>query len=402
MSQVSAAKTNSKRENTQIGRALNFFSMVDADTKKYSCNICQRNINGKQKSNLITHMKIDCPKHQAVYFEKIVCDGVPHILVQRESFILSAVELVTINSEPFSILSKSGYRNGHKIQLEKFKSADCPVNLSDEHVYEIKDKVRSVAKEIKELIKTETHKKIVSIMVDSATRNGRSVFGISLQYKLNGVVKVVAIGMYELKKSHTAVYLAEVLLKVLGEYEITLEQVISITTDNGSNMLAMVKEVEDILFKMRDGSSTTLECEEQLNTLSNPNQSDENTDGEIDILLRKSIDDDILDELLDDVDFYEGLFEKLVSELRNQTADHSLFVTSIKCAAHTIQLAVKDALKLLSTGNNNVIELCRLVAKFFRKQSTKNEMHEIGLTSTIPDLDCKTRWSSTYLMVMII
>lgn len=155
--------------------------------------------------------------------------GQQNVFVQREEFMFSAVELVTINSEPFAILSKSGYRNGHKRQLELFKSAGCSVNLSNEHQYEVKEKVRTTAKQIKEQIKSETQKKIVSVMVDSATRNGRSIYGISLQYKHNGVVKVVAIGMRELKKSHTAIYLADVLLEVLSEYEITLEQIISIT-----------------------------------------------------------------------------------------------------------------------------------------------------------------------------
>lgn len=130
-----------------------------------------------------------------------------HILVQREVFIHCASDIVTINSETFALLSKSCFRNGHRIQLERFISAGCPVNLSDEHVDEIKDKVRTTARKIKEQIKLETRHKIVSVMVDSATRNGRSIFGIVLQYKHNGVVKVVAIGMRDLKKSHTADYL---------------------------------------------------------------------------------------------------------------------------------------------------------------------------------------------------
>lgn len=330
--------------------------------------------------------------------------GQKNVFVQREEFMFSAVELVTINSEPFAILSKSGYRNGHKRQLELFKSAGCSVNLSNEHQYEVKEKVRTTAKQIKEQIKSETQKKIVSVMVDSATRNGRSIYGISLQYKHNGVVKVVAIGMRELKKSHTAIYLADVLLEVLSEYEITLEQIISITTDNGSNMVAMVREVEDILFKLRDGiSSQAAECEEKDQTQSEqPSQCDKSVDGDIDRLIKSTIDADVLEELLDDEDFYEQLFEKLVDELRKQTGDHSLFVNSIKCAAHTIQLAVKDALKLLTTEDQNVIDLCRLVAKYLRKQSSKNEIRDERLNSILPCLDVITRWSSTYLMVRMI
>lgn len=397
--------SNTKQQNTQCSRALKFYTVCDANAKKYRCNICQREINGTKLSNLVQHFK-NRLNHKDIYHNQILVADEQHILVQRESFIHSAVELVTINSEPFSLLSKSGFKNGHKAQLDKFKSAGCPVNLSDEHVTEIKEKVCTTAMKIKELIKSEVHRKIVSVMVDSATRNGRSIYGISIQYKHNGVHKVVAIGMRELKKSHTAKHLADVLLEILAEYEILLKQIISITTDNGSNMLAMVKDVERILLQQEDISSYAPECEgEQPNgqtQIEQRNQNDENVDIEIDELLKNSIDGNVLDELLEDVNIYEDLFEKFVSDLQNQTGNHSLFVNSIKCAAHTIQLAVRDALKMMSKSDRNVIELSRMVAKFLRKESTKNEKREVGITSILPGLDVETRWSSTYLMVKII
>lgn len=103
--------------------------------------------------------------------------------------------------------------------------------------------------------------------------------------------------------------------------------------------------------------------------------------------------------LFNDNDIYEELFENLIIDLRNRTGNHSLFVNSVKCAAHTIQLAVRDALNMLSKENQNVIDLCRLVAKYLRKPSSKNEMRDIGLTSILPGLDCQT--SSSYSMVRI-
>lgn len=77
-------------------------------------------------------------------------------------------------------------------------------------------------------------------------------------------------------------------------------------------------------------------------------------------------------------------------------------MNSIKCAAHTLQLAVRDALECLDKKDKNAINLCRRAAKFLRLQSTKNEMRKIGLTSVYPALDVVTRWSSTYMMVRMI
>lgn len=334
----SEKRESEKQQNTQISLARMFFTPLGITLQRYQCNVCKKEISGKKPANLISHFKINRPDHKEIYFSIILEIGEQHVLVQCEAFIHSAVELVTVDSQPFALLSASGYRNGHKPQLKRFKSAGWPVNLSDEHVYEIKEKVRATAKLVKEKIKSETHHKIVSVMVDSATRNGRSIYGISAQYKHNGILKVVAIGMRELKDSHTANYLAEVLLEILNEYGISLKQVLSITTDNGSNMLAMVREIERILLNFRDDISAQASEDRLLQSQiesAEPSQNDENIDVDIDQFLAKPIENDVLDELLDNMDFYEGLFEKLAADLINQTGNHSLFVNSIKCASHT-------------------------------------------------------------------
>lgn len=80
--------------------------------------------------------------------------------------------------------------------------------------------------------------------------------------------------------------------------------------------------------------------------------------------------------------------------------NHKLFfVNGINCSAHTVQLAVMDALKLLTNDNLNVILLARVLVKFIRKETTRNESRNRGLKVILPALDVKTRWSSTYIMV---
>lgn len=389
---------NSK--NTQNNRALKFFTLIDASENLYQCNICQKSLKGKSITNLVKHFKNGQSNHKNIFFKEIAIVDDEHILVQREKIVHSCVELVTINSHAFSLLSQSGFRNLIDSKLQQFQTAGCPLNLTNEHVYEIKNKVLETAKQIKALIRSETQRKIISIMLDSATRNGRSIYGISVQYMENSVIKVVPIAMRELKQSHTAVYLTNILLEILAEYNIELNQAISITTDNGSNMLAMVKEVEHILLEMQN---TQLENQLFINEIEISHE-EENIDDDIEQFLKESTtadDDNALDEVFDNMDIYEDLFEKLVSDLSCQKGNHSLLVTSIKCAAHTIQLMVKDALKLLPKEIQNIIDLCRVVAKFFRLQSTKNEMREEGLKSILPGLDVQTRWSSTYLMVKL-
>lgn len=395
-----------KGKSSQIGRARQFLTAVvenGQQTNRWTCNICATPLNGSCQSNLLNHFK---KRHADIYNSKIAILPEGSIAEQRLKLVYSCVELVAINSQPFSLLTCSGFVNAVKHKLNAFQLAGCSLNLNDHHVYEIKEKVIEIANNIKQQAKLEMQGRIISLMVDGATRNGRSIFGINAQYKINGNVKVVTLSMRELNQAHTADYLSYILQEVLAEYEINLSQVISITTDNGSNMLAMVKNLENKLFEDADSqeqeinqidvSAIELGDDAEANFCS-----DEQTENEIEQVLKMNevTDEDALDVLFDDSSVYEELLEKLVFDMRKRSGNHHLFMASIKCAAHTLQLAVNDALKLLGKTDENIISLCRIVAKFLRLQSTKNEMHQVGLISIMPKLDVETRWSSTYLMV---
>lgn len=405
-------KKTAKERPSLVSRAIQFCTqkLVDGvQTNDYACNICSKSLKGSNKSNLVSHFK---QVHKDVYNKNILVEDEDSIHIHRTKTIYSLVELVSINSLPFAALSSSGFRTALESQLRSFQLAGCAINLNDHHVYEVKQKVNEVAQQIRNRIKDEVNGKIVSVMLDSATRLGRSIFGIALQYKINGILKEVTIAMRELKKSHTAAYLTDVLKAVLTEYDIDLHQVLSVTTDNGSNMLAMVNEIEDRLFA---GDEYDDENDEgvranvpyaQKSKNSNPtNATDQLQLGEkIQRFLQRTEsarfdEDEALDSLLDDSRAYGDLLERLVQDTRQRNGNDHIFITSIRCAAHTLQLSIKDAMKLFSDDDKNVISLCREAAKFMRRPSTRYEMRQNGLKSILPALDVKTRWNSTYKMV---
>lgn len=76
-----------------------------------------------------------------------------------------------------------------------------------------------------------------------------------------------------------------------------------------------------------------------------------------------------------------------------------VLINGVNCAAHTLQLAIKNALFKLGSQQANIIKLCRDVCKFIRQQNTIYEMEKRGIKKKFPALDVETRWSSTYLMV---
>lgn len=396
-----------KGKSSKIGRARQFLTENTPD--QFTCNLCDAPLNGNCQSNLLRHFK---SLHKNQWRNKIDIAAEEPTAVQRLKLVFSCVELVAINSQPFSLLSCSGFRSSVQDKLNAFKLAGCILDLNDHHVHEIKEKVVEVAMNIKQQLKAEMKGKIISLMVDGATRENRSIFGINAQYKIDGRLKLVTLSMKQLYQSHTAEHLSCILQQVLGEYEIDLEQVISITTDNGSNMLAMVKNLENKLFgESDDHEDENAQNEDMAIESRNDNEtqtSDEMTEKEIEQVIQeeaeaeKLTDKEALNQMFDKNAMYEELLEELVGDSRKRNDNHHLFMSSIKCGAHTLQLAVNDALKQLGKNDSNIILLCRVVAKFLRLQSTKHEMHKVGLSSIMPRLDVETRWSSTYLMVSFI
>lgn len=399
---VSSAKNEKV---TLIGRIRDCYEEIECNDKKVrqKCKYCEKIYNGTSSSNLTTHIK---NKHQDVYQSKLTNDN-DHIKVERLKLVHSCVELVTINSHPFSLLTHSGFLHAIEDKLRRLKLAGCGLNLSDPHVNEIKKKVREILEKMKEQIKFEVKGKTISAMCDTATRNGRSIFGISIQYKFKGEKKTASIGMRELLQSHTAEHLAGVFLEVIAEYDISLSQVLTMTTDNGSNMLAMVNELAD---QQSNADEVQADVEKQSRSTSEFSQialtssgglDGSNIDEEIANLLsnRNVDDDDALNILFDENEIYDELLEDFISNLQNRAGNILLFVISIRCAAHTLQLAIKDTLKIMPEEVLNVIKLCREAAKLLRQQSTKNEMRRLGMVTILPPLDVATRWSSTYSMV---
>ncbi|KAL1480366.1 hypothetical protein MTO96_034727 [Rhipicephalus appendiculatus] len=71
------------------------------------------------------------------------------------------------------------------------------------------------------------------------------------------------------------------------------------------------------------------------------------------------------------------------------------FKLGIRCAAHTLQLAVSDAVK--DSCSNTLVAQCRALVKKLRVQSAMGLIRKLGLRK--PIIDCRTRWMSTLAML---
>lgn len=167
--------------------------------KIYSCKLCTANLNGTKAHNLVSHLN-------NIHREKfnLIADQKNDISAERLQFLQNIVEIVTVNGRPFSSIHDSGFKSIIGDKLKEFDAAGCTLNLSDRNLSEVKEKLSEMASRFRKRIKEETRGRALSLMIDIGSKNRRSIFGVSIQYMMNGKLRVRSIGMIELLKSNTA------------------------------------------------------------------------------------------------------------------------------------------------------------------------------------------------------
>lgn len=169
--------------------------------------------------------------------------------------------------------------------------------------------------------------------------------------------------MIEMKRQNTGLNLNQSVMNVLELYKINIIQIYSCTSDNGKNMIKL---------------------------------------GEIMETFQKEflLDDNFIETHFEENEFEENDFESSEEMLENnliQDVDLELnsILTVLKCAVHTLQLAVMDAMKKLNLGGN--LNYVRGVIKKLR--TPKYRQLHLDNNANKVQLDVPTRWNSIYIML---
>lgn len=381
-------------------KALQYFGekIEKNGNEMYPCRKCGRQINGNRLYNLASHLS-SC--QYEVYKEIYKMKKNP-IQIRRLILLQNAVQIVTVDGKPFEFLRASGYQAGIENKLEKLKNAGYPLDLKHRNQPDVKDHLHKMAEKARDKIRECVRSRDVCVLIDIVTKNGRSIVGISVQFSIDGNLKIFSLGLIELERAHTGTYLASVCIECLQKYEISIKKVITITRDNGANVDKMVRDIHNDL----QNSMAKDRSEKDLNFSTNDDSTTESeeTDNCIAQLLAEA--DDITDEnalanLFENAlhDEHESILNDISTEMQNNGFDIQWDITGINCAVHTLQLAVNDALKLIANEHKNVIELCRRTAKLLRLPKAAQQMKDAGIEYKRPRLDCITRWGSMYQMV---
>lgn len=164
---------------------------------------------------------------------------------------------------------------------------------------------------------------------------------------------------------NTGQYLKDNVADCLSRYGIDLNQIQTITTDNGANMISMTNQINEA-------------ARESMNQLVSESfsESDIETDGEYNE---------------EDSAFVQQSVELDIGT--GSTSGAVRTVTSIRCAAHCLQLAVKDACQDIE----EFLGHCRRIARNLRTPNMAMRLKILKLQNAV--IDTPIRWDSTVVML---
>lgn len=149
----------------------------------------------------------------------------------------SCVEMAAIDATPYRFFEQMGFKHlteGMQRELNiaiNRKSVGSWVEEAADHV---KFKIANLLKN-----------KMFNVVIDAASRFGRSVLSITAQLVDNAQIKLYCLGLVEMSNRHTARNIAEEVKLILALYNLELSQVYSVSSDNASNMLSVVRLLTD-------------------------------------------------------------------------------------------------------------------------------------------------------------
>lgn len=220
-------------ETKEIGKTNLICLIDDCEQKYYSASAAIRHVRLKHDIVYKTIQQNKENKNESLHnkFYEI------RVKVNPQAIWNACVDLVTINALPLSVVEYPAFKTILKPYINSFerKGIDLIVNRQN-----IKTKIEERAQSIKNRIICECKNKMICLMLDIASRYNRSILGVNITYFYDGKIRIRTIGMHVLRFSHTAENLKELIIKNLQEFNIRLEQIIAVTTDNGKNLLKSI------------------------------------------------------------------------------------------------------------------------------------------------------------------
>ncbi|KAM9329115.1 LOW QUALITY PROTEIN: uncharacterized protein PAF06_019636 [Gastrophryne carolinensis] len=276
------------------------------------------------------------------------------ISMTPEKFKHHIIEMVVKNSVPLSF-SQTAF-----LGLNGEMAKKLGVSLERESIRKLIIEEAQCKKELQKVLKG----RFVFLKMDACTRQSEysqnGIFAINVRFvDENNKTITRTLGLKDTQAHHTSDYLQKLVEGVLKDFEIKKEQILCVVTDNASNMLSTIEKMN-----ADEGNKQILELEEESSaSIGESLETEENADIVLDNFVEQA--------------------------LKLATIHH------MRCAVHTLQLAIRDGLKDRHAAT--LIGKLRQVTVAARAPKTDAILKRRAGKGAI--LDQTTRWGSTYLMV---
>lgn len=302
------------------------------------------------------------------------------------NLMFSAVELVTVNGMPFSLLDAPAFRNILSDQINELEIHGHKVTIN-RHM--IGRKVEEMADKVREQISGELKGKMLSLMFDICTKITFPVLGVSTTFMVDDTVFARSLGVIKLKERHKGPYLANVIEELLETYGVSLKQVHTVTTDMAKNMFNTARHLALHAYNGTNRDDLSPDIESVMDSNEDSNGSDDD---------RMELENEIeLQNELDNDDRFADLIGDLTTDLKRRNNFLSL-INHINCCAHGSQLAVNEAIN--RSDAREVISEVREMTKDLRKTVVNIEFRKLEPNCILPPKYVETRWNSDYEMVI--
>ena len=260
------------------------------------------------------------------------------IFMTKEKLEQCIIKMVVENGIPLSFFSSKGF-----LELNGELASKLGVSLER---HDVRKLVIAKAEQQKEALKKELKDKFLFLKLDACTRHRVNYLGINVQFvNSENKLDIQTLAVRDTEAQHNSDFIRDTTEAVLKDYDIKKQQVLAIVTDNASNMTSFVEKFNQ------------------------SNSEDEESDFDSSVELDEE--------------------EVSYSVMELGVASH------MRCAVHTLQLAIRDGLK--KNQVKQLVTKLRQIAAIAR--TLKIDAILKRKTSKGAIIDQATRWGSTYLMI---
>ena len=165
--------------------------------------------------------------------------------------------MVTVDSRPLTIVNDEWFR----ILIAPYeRTFGITVNYRF-----VVDCIDEAYNELSTILEEILQSRIISLKADCVTKRDRSFIGINLQFIYDGQVIVVTLGTVPLLNRHTGQYLKNTIVNMLNKFGVSIDQLYTITTDNGLDLTCAARIIENMTIKSTEaeGMETSEEGESE-------------------------------------------------------------------------------------------------------------------------------------------